>query len=541
MADIDALLEQWLAEHLAERPVRASTLGLTGYDDQLGDFSAAGFERRTAHDRSWASRLAAVPTEGLALDQDIDLELVRSVLAGQEVMEDWTDWRRDPAVYLGPCLTGVFTLFLHRLRPEPELALSASARLRAVPAALDEARANIDPELADRLIVERGLGQCRAGATYCRDLLPAEVADPAARREVADAGELAASALEAFSSHLADLADRARGSWRIGEARYSALLLRRELLGYGSDEMHRRGEAALEKLDAEADELARRIDPAATAWRDVTAALAADHPESPEAMLAGYRRWTGAARQFLVDHQLVTLPEGERCLVEPSPPFQRPILAVASYNGPPPFTPSLTGHFFVPFPPEGTSPADLAERLSDNNHHAMPTIAVHEAYPGHHWHFAWLKANPRPLRRALWTSYFVEGWALYTEGMMRRAGFFIDPRQELCHLEARIFRAARIVVDTGLHAGTMTVDEAEAFMSSRAGLTDAVARAEVSRYCAWPTQASSYLTGALEIERVAEAWQRQSRGDLRSFHDTIARSGGLPIALAERATLGRPA
>jgi uncharacterized protein (DUF885 family) len=121
---------------------------------------------------------------------------------------------------------------------------------------------------------------------------------------------------------------------------------------------------------------------------------------------------------------------------------------------------------------------------------------------------------------------------------MREQGYFTDPRDELMHLNARIFRAARIVVDTALHSGDMTVDDAIVHMQQRAGLTEPIARAEVYRYCAWPTQAASYLTGCLEIERLRARWQAEGRGDLRAFHDTIAATGGLPIALAERATFG---
>jgi uncharacterized protein (DUF885 family) len=83
----------------------------------------------------------------------------------------------------------------------------------------------------------------------------------------------------------------------------------------------------------------------------------------------------------------------------------------------------------------------------------------------------------------------------------------------------------------------MTVDEAVQFMHSKTGLTEAVARAEVGRYCSWPTQAASYMTGANEIERIRDDYIATGRGDLRSFHETIAGSGCLPIALAERAVL----
>ena len=128
-----------------------------------------------------------------------------------------------------------------------------------------------------------------------------------------------------------------------------------------------------------------------------------------------------------------------------------------------------------------------------------------------------MQASANTLRRLQTTPYFVEGWGLYTEVMMREEGFYTEPGQELCHLDARIFRAARIVADTSLHAGDMSFDEAVAYMHAKTGLTEATARAEVMRYCAWPTQAASYLTGSLEIERMRDKWLAEKRGGLRGF------------------------
>jgi uncharacterized protein (DUF885 family) len=475
--------------------------------------------------------------DDLSADERIDRDLVLSSLRGHEVMEDWAAWRREPAVYLGPCLGGVFTLFLNRLHPEPDLVRFAAARLRAVPGVLEDARRNLDRELANRLIVERAVGQCRAGVAYARTMVPAEVEDPAGRAELAEAGEVAAAAFESFVPFLEDLAASAAGPYAIGEERYSALLRHKELLGYGASEMRERGRAAWDQLDTEMADLAERVG-GSRDWRAVVGQVNEQHPATPEDMRVQYEEWTARARQFLVDRTLVTLPEGERCAVEPSPPFQRPVLAVASYSAPPAFKPSLLGHFFVPYPPEGTTPEEVQQRLADNSTQGIPTTAVHEAYPGHHWHLTWVQQNERAVRQVVRTPYFSEGWALYAEAMMREQGFFTDPRQELCHLDARIFRAARIVVDTSLHMGDMTVDEAIDFMSTKATLTEATARVEVGRYCAWPTQASSYLTGALEIERIRDRFLSEGRGDLRAFHDRICLSGGLPIALAERAVLG---
>jgi uncharacterized protein (DUF885 family) len=365
--------------------------------------------------------------------------------------------------------------------------------------------------------------------------VPAEVDDPALQARLAEAGQVAADAFAAFGTFLDDLAGRAQGDWAIGEARYSALLREAELLDHDTASLHRRGEELWSELDAEMTGLARSIDAGTAGWAALVEALGENRPQSPDEMRAAYESETERCRTFLVHHELVSFVDGERCDVVPSPPFQRPVLAVASYFPPPAFKPSRVGQFNVPYPPDGTPDDEVAKRLADNGYHVIPTVTAHEAYPGHHWHLTTMLEAP-PLRQAHRSSYFTEGWGLYAERLMREQGYFADPRDELMHLNMRIFRAARIVVDTALHSGDMTVDQAIAFMRERAGLTEPVARAEVLRYCAWPTQAASYLTGCVEIERMRDRWLQEGRGDLRAFHDTLCATGGLPIALAERAT-----
>ncbi len=540
MADVEEVVDEWLAEEFELAPTAASGLGLTRFDDRLGDFSAATFEAEGHRTRSWAARFAEVEAANLPLDDRIDVALVLTELAGRAVLEDWATWRREPATYLDPCLEGLFSLFLNRLRPEAELAAAAVARLGEVPAVLAAGQANLDADLTPPLFVRRALGACRAGAGWMRDSLPAEIGDDRLRADVADAAVGAADALATFGDFLERLGERAQGDWKLGEPRYSDILRQRELLGYGAAELHERGVAASAQLDGEMTELAARIDPNAGGWLPVVESLAADHPATPEEMLADYQQSCGRARAFLEERHLVTLPEGERCEVVPSPPFQRPILAVASYHAPPPLSGSRVGYFFVPYPPDGVSARDRDERLADNGYHLVPSVSVHEAYPGHHWQLAWSAHTPRPVRHWVRTSYFVEGWALYAEQMMREEGYFVDPRQELYQLDMRLFRAARIVVDSALHTGDMSPEAAVDHLRAKVGMPEAVARAEVDRYSAWPTQAASYLTGALEIERIRDRWRAGPGAGrpLREFHDTIGASPGLPLALAELSVLG---
>ncbi|HEX5266108.1 MAG TPA: DUF885 domain-containing protein [Acidimicrobiales bacterium] len=531
--EAQALIDAWLGEEIEESPTRASALGIEGHDEELGEFGEAAFVRRAASARHWAETLRGVDGRALSRERAVDRDLVLSALAGRVAMEDWEAWRRDPAVYLDPCLGGVHVLFVHRLRPMAERAAAAASRLGQVPAALDAARRQLDPTLVNDVIRDRAVGQCAAAGVYVRDLLPGEIPPGPDRDAVADVGAVAAAAFEGLAAHLTDM--RPTGTYAIGEQRYSALLRDRELLGYGAAGLRDRGRAAWDELDGRMTEVARRL--GHDRWRDALDAVQDRHPATPEEMLRGYTAMTERCRAFLVERDLVTIPEGESVSVEPSPPYQRPVLAVASYLAPPPFRPGRLGHFFVPFPPDGVGAEQLRQRLATNSYAAMATISAHEAYPGHHWHLVWSQENAPPVRSVVRTPYFSEGWALFAEQIMAEAGFFADDAEMLSYLDARIFRAARIVVDTGLHCGDMTVEEAVTHLVGHTGLSEATARAEVTRYCAWPTQSASYLTGALELDRMRTRYVGEGRGDGRRFNDEVAATGSLPLGLAERCLL----
>ncbi len=541
------ILEELLDAEFEAVPVTASGLGLTDYDGRLDDLSAMAFERRDADAARFLGRLEQLDAP-LPPDESIDRDLAIAVLRGRVILADWEAWRRDPLVYSTPVTNGIFTLFLHRLRPDSDLVAAAVARLGEVRRAVGQGMANLDPERAAPLIVERGLGAARGAARYLRELVPLEVEAGPLRDRLTAAGVEAADAMDEWAAFLEGLRERATGDWRLGEERYTRLLREREALDDDARSLRARGQAEFDRLDEEMRGIARVI----SGTDDYAAVLERankDHPPTEEAMRAAYEEWTGRARDFLAETGLVTLPPGERCAVVPSPIFMRPVLGVAFYVAPPAFSDRLLGHFFVPFAPDGTPPEEIQQRLEGNAYGDIPTVSVHEAYPGHHWQLVMRKANPSSIRRVFGTPYFSEGWALYTERMMRERGFFTEPLHELYHLNATIFRAARIVVDTSLHLGEMSFDEAVRFMVEKAALPEPVARSEVGRYCWWPTQAAAYLTGCLEILGIREAYLAgRGLGDtspvdvpvevLRDFHDTLASSGSLPLGLARRALLG---
>lgn len=548
MAEFAQLVDDFLANEWELSPVTASFLGMTQFDEKLDDMSADAFRRRDSDAAEWLSKFENASTD-LAFDDEIDRQLAISTLKGRLIGADWQVWRRDPTTYSGTILNSLFYLFLNRLLPTEDLVDAAVARLEQVPQALEQARGNLDPALAAPLIVERGAGSARAGGQYVRSMLVDEGETDSQRDRLRAAGAIAGEAFDEYVAFLEGLQAQAKGTWVYGEERYSRQLREREALSFDARSLREMGQAEYDRLDTEMKQLcldARGTDD----WRAVLHEANEDHPPTEEAMRRTYADWTEKSRVFLAKTGLVTLPDGESCSVDPSPVFTRPLIAVASYSGPPAYSDRRSGHFFVPIAPEGTSEAEIQKRLASNSYSSIPTVTVHEAYPGHHWHITWSKIHAPKLRLVLGTPYFSEGWALYAERAMREQGFFEDPIQELQHLEATIFRAARIVVDTSLHMGEMDYEQGVEFMTTKTPLSEPTARAEVGRYCSWPTQASAYLTGCLEILRIRGRFF-EARGQagvaprdvpievMREFHDRIAATGRMPVGLAERALMAQ--
>lgn len=526
-------VEELMAREFDESPRAASALGRDGFDHLLDDLSAAGFERRLNGDRAWLDRFRSFDPDQLTSDQAIDRALVTAQLEERVARAGWEGWRRSPEAYLE---TGITELYLLAMRSEDELTDAAVARLHAIGAVLEEAEENLDPSLASRPIIERSLGECTANIGFAREGVALLASDPSNRDRLRAAGEVGARAYERFAEFLGELALTCTGTYVFGEDRYNAVLRKGELLDTDARALRQLGWDEYHRIADQMSAATSALTGGSSDWQRVVRELQQVHSSSIDGMRAEYEAVCLEARRFMSEQGLVTNPPDEHCHVVPAPPAVRASLAVACYISPPMFKPSKDGFVFVPYPVHADDPEEVNGLLEANATYSIATTSVHEAYPGHHWHYMTMKSS-REIRRLFTSTYFVEGWALYTEGMMRDSGFF-TPEQELGQLEARMFRAARIVVDTSLHTGEMTIDQAVAFMHEKALLPMPTARAEVARYCAWPTQASAYLTGAMMIEQARDEWLAGG-GALKQFHDSLARSGAMPVPLAVQA-IGLP-
>jgi len=279
-----SLVATFLKEEYDDSPTLASSLGLTEYDEKLDDTSAASFKKRIARDDAWLDRFRTVADADLSPSERIDRDLVVSVLRGRQLFQPLETWRRQPATYLNPGLNGVFSLFLHRLRPEKELAEAARSRLAQVPRTVSDGIANLDIERTPRVYLERAIGQAKAASKYARDLVPNEVKDGAAKQRLAEAGATAGKAFDEFATYLEQRRDGAKGDYAIGEEMYTALLKEKELLPFGSRELREKGAEQWTLLSTEANRIAKEVD--GGTWQETCERLNKIHAPTPAGMRA---------------------------------------------------------------------------------------------------------------------------------------------------------------------------------------------------------------------------------------------------------------
>jgi uncharacterized protein (DUF885 family) len=168
----------------------------------------------------------------------------------------------------------------------------------------------------------------------------------------------------------------------------------------------------------------------------------------------------------------------------------------------------------------------------------IPALSLHEAVPGHHHQIALQQELDLPPFRRNFTSFtaFTEGWGLYSESLGQEMGLYDTPAKKMGQLSYQMWRAARLVVDTGIHAKGWDKARAVAFMKENTALSEANIDAEVNRYISWPGQALGYMIGNIRIRELrAKAEQALgSKFDLRRFHDAVLLQGSVPLDVLER-------
>ncbi len=313
-----------------------------------------------------------------------------------------------------------------------------------------------------------------------------------------------------------------------GDEAYRLAIRMQTTVATTAEEVHAFGLADLESIEAEKDEIAHRLGHADRhALRDALADDPANHTDDPEALVRLALEQTD--RAYAAAPQYFGRLPTANCVVKAVEPYREAESPPAFYM-PPSVDGSRQGQYYI------NTYQPMERQL-----HKIASITFHEATPGHHFQIAIeMELEGLPAFRTLGSRMagvaFAEGWGLYCERLADEMGLYASDEERLGMLDAQSFRAARLVVDSGLHAMNWTREQAIEFMNERGSLPPVDAAIEVDRYTIWPGQALSYKLGQREIERArAEVSAAMGdRFDLRAFHDEVLAHGSLPLATLRR-------
>lgn len=522
-----AIVEPFVDAWFRFRPHEASEKGYDRHLRRAPSFDpddVARFRRAVARTEE---ALAELPRTAADLADAIDAQVLEGHLRTATFAIERLGWlESNPFAYIGPGLEAVETVEMRDDLDERRRREALEARLVGLARLASQAREAIHAPVAPyRDIVAEMLEEAidHLGDRYRRG---------AVDESLATASDQTRSALDRYLEHLLRTEHDVRPFEPMGEDAYRELLAGEHMIDMPLDSMIERAEQVLHETRrelaawSETDEVAEP--PEAFDWRDV---------------LRYYESELELVRDFVRTRELVTLPEG-RIVLRETPRYLQALIPGAFYQPPPAFSTSRTGHLFVQPVPRRMSIADRRRFFERVSSRRLRNLMVHEVWPGHHVQLLHAANNPRPMRKLRDDDVLVEGWALYAEKLMEEQGLWAEqpsPRP----LQALLFRAARVVVDIGIHTGRTTLAEASDWMAEKLGADDRewVAR-EVRRYAAEPTQALSYLVGRELVLELREEWREEmgpARFRLREFHDRLLAEGSIPIPAVRRAMLERAA
>lgn len=534
--------EAWLERFLEVNPTAATELGDHRWDDCLADNTPEALESRHEEMLTTLHEFQAMDPTGFSLDGRIDhtvmVHILKSLLREHDKIQGHL---RNPGQYLEEVMHGAFSLIVKDFAPLPERLRSALGRARAVPRVLKEGQRNLVPERVPRVWVETTLEQARQAPGLFGGLLPAMAAEaaPELHQDLAEAGQAAAEAIEDYVTFLeSDVLPISGGDFAAGREVFDEILREEHMVDYDADRLIEVGWEQFERTRTEMEEVGRQIAPRKTV-QELLEESKGTHPTAEE-LLGTYERAMAAARRFIVEHDIVTIPEGESVRIIETPGYLWPVIPYAAYMPPGILEEEQEGIFVVtPVDPEASS-EEQQQKLRGHSRPKVLVTAVHEAYPGHHLQLVWSNRQrtiPRRLGIVL-ANLFIEGWAFYCEEMMERLGYIAEPIQRLGRLSDQLWRAARIILDASLHTRGMSVEEGVRFLVEECQLEPANALAEVRRYTMTPTQPQSYLMGKLAILDLVEDYRRANPGaSLREIHDAVLACGSLPPRLMRQRLL----
>lgn len=506
---------------------------------ELLDVSAAGFQAEIERNLSLLEQVRAVDPAALNFDERIDQRALIGMLESDTHMaQSRRIWEKDASLYVPAREVGLLLEPASAQNPT-ERADALMRMLAAIPVQMQNARDNL--QNPPKRFTEAGIFKTQGTIKSLSESASTLSGAGAASSEEFDAAlKTAVESLRSYEQFLSnELLPNSDGSWAIGKENYDYILQHRWLFDLDADDIYARGVQAFEETEALAQEVSERIEPGKH-WSEVYEKLKDQHPPA-EGIKEAYQAWIDKAQQFVIENQIVTLPEGENVITVDTPPAMRRSSPFGTFQGVDRFGTDLQGKLVLTPIEDWMTPEQQAQRLRSHHDAWIPIIAVHEAYPGHHVDALKTRENPRLLRKVVREPIFSEGWGLFTEELMFEQGFLQGDDVRLTQLRNRLWRAARVILDVSLHTGRMTFEEAVDFLAERVRFERYAAELEVGMYTLRPTYVLGYLIGMQELMKIREEWI-EVNGEPNppsQFYDALLTVGSLPPVLVRESLIGR--
>ena len=535
-------------DKLKHSPEYATYLGDKRYDAEVSDLSPRAVNDALARGRTYIARLSAIDTIGLPQQQQLSAELMlRSLIEDQEGAR-FKEWEMPVNQYDGIQLQ-LPQLVEHTSFDTVEDYDNYIARLAKFVTLFTQTMSNMQSGLDDhrtppQYLMEKVLAQTQAIAAqkpadspFALPLkkFPASIA-AGDRKRISDSvldeiSRLVLPGYQRFAKFLTVTyipnCRKDPGAWSLpdGDAYYAFLIRQSTTMDKSAAEIHQIGLDEVKRDEAEILAILKKL-----GYSDMKSFAAAlktnpkEHSASTDALLATYRGYVGQMQPRLPE-LFGKLPKGKLEVV-PMPAYMAP-------NQPQAFYDQGT--------PDGKRPGRVDVNFynwADRSLADVEAVAYHEGIPGHHLQIALtqeLTDLPDFRKQSYYTAY-TEGWALYSERLGKEIGFYQDPYSDYGRLEADMWRAIRLVIDTGVHSQHWTREQMVDFFHQHSTMDETNIQSEIDRYIAWPAQALGYKMGQLKILELRDRAKKAlgPKFDLKAFHDVVLDSGALPMDVLEK-------
>jgi uncharacterized protein (DUF885 family) len=545
VATQNALFEEQYETDLRNFPERATSYGDYRYNDRLADYSLAAIAARHKTDEAFLATLKAIPTAGLPDQDQLSHDVMARVLQQRVADFDLKEYEM-PVNQQNGIHTSLADLPLSVPLDSVKHYEDYVARLRQIPQALEQTSEVLRAGMRDKLMPVRFLlekipAQCDGIIEADPFLLPtkkypADISAEEQKRltlEITDAiNKDVIPAYRTFAAFVrTEYAPQGRTTLAVtslpdGEKRYENDIYGRTTTRMSAEEIHHLGLREIDRIEGEMTAIAKKEGFADLAsFRASIAKNPKYIPTSAEQILDDFRHYIAEMEPKLP--QLFTLLPKSPVTVEAIPAFQA---AAATH--------------YVTGTPDGKHPGRVVVATSDFAKRSLvgdEAIAYHEGIPGHHLQLSvqqQLTGLPKFRLHGLGFNAYTEGWALYAEQLGKDAGLYQDPVSDYGRLSSELFRAVRLVVDTGIHSKGWTREQVVEFFRKSGAVDEPTIQSETDRYIAWPAQALSYKLGQLKFRELRERAQTElgAKFDIRTFHDEMINGGTLPLDLLEART-----